>query len=152
VRVEETVLVRAPRARVWEALSDFDAYPAFMAGVTRWKPQGRRRRGLGARCDVRFQVGSTQVGGLIEVVEADEGYELAWVALTGVEHRGRWRLRDAPGGTDVTLRITYHTAGWPWGFLADAASSPLVRSLVRRSLDGLQRSLRRSRRRAARAG
>ena len=52
-----------------------------------------------------MHVGSADVGGLIEIVEFDDGRDLAWTSVTGIDQRGRWRMRETPDGrTRVTLR------------------------------------------------
>ena len=38
------------------------------------------------------QVGSAEVGGVVEVIEWDPPHELAWTSITGIEQRGRWIL------------------------------------------------------------
>ena len=75
---------------------------------------------MGARYTVHWKIGSVPVGGLIEVVEFDEGRDLAWVGITGVTLRGRIRLRDAgEGHTKVTFRLSYQAPGGLLGYLAD---------------------------------
>jgi len=59
-----------------------------------------------------MQVGSVPVGATVEVITRDEGRDLAWASVTGLDHRGRWRLRpNHDGGTDVTFRIAYTVPG-----------------------------------------
>ena len=65
-----------------------------MAGITRWDVESEQRTGLGARYAMRMKVGSAEIGGLIEVVEFDEPYEIAWTGVTGIDQRGRWRLHE----------------------------------------------------------
>ena len=73
----------------------------------------RTRRGrLGARYRMLMRVGSADVGGLIEIVEFDDGRDLAWTSVTGIDQRGRWRIRETPDGrTRVTLRLSYGAPG-----------------------------------------
>ena len=106
--IEETINVAASRERVWRLVGDPGRYPRFMADISRWERSGAKRKGLGARYQVRLHAGSADLGGEIEVVELDEGWELAWTSVRGIEHRGRWRIRDGPkGGTEVTFRLIY---------------------------------------------
>ena len=59
-----------------------------------------------------IRVGSAEVGGLIEVVEWDEPNDLAWSSVTGIDQRGRLRLRAAgTASTRVELRYQYGVAG-----------------------------------------
>ena len=96
---------------MWAIVTDPERVLGFMSGVTRWEVAGDLRTGLGARYRILFRVGAAEVGGLVEVVEFDEPYDLAWTSVTGLDHRGRWRLREAPGGrTRVEFRLAY---GWP---------------------------------------
>jgi len=47
-----------------------------------------------------------------QVVEFDKARDLAWIDITGVTQRDRFRLREAgPGRTIVTFRIAYHSDG-----------------------------------------
>jgi uncharacterized membrane protein len=78
---------------------------------------------------------------LIEVVEWLPPYELAWTSVTGLDQRGRWRLREAPGGrTKVELRLAYGVAGSGIpGWVAERVAAPTVSGHLRRSLEQLQR-------------
>jgi uncharacterized membrane protein len=114
---------------------------SFMSGVTRWEVEGEQRTGLGARYRVLFRIGAAEVGGLIEVVEWEEGRELAWTSVTGIDQRGRWRLRDQPPGrTSVELRMAYGVAGAGLsGWLAERVAAPTVSGHLGRSVRALKR-------------
>jgi len=109
MRVESKLEISAPPALVWEYVSDPSRYLHFMSGITRWEVVGNKRVGLGARYRMLLRVGSAEVGGLIEVVEYARDADLAWTSITGVDQRGRWRLRAANDGrtTVTTLRLSY---------------------------------------------
>lgn len=144
MRVEQHTRVTAPPERVWDFISEPLNYEHFMAGITRWDVQGERRTGAGARYAMRMKVGSAEVGGLIEVVEFDRPHDLAWTSITGIDQRGRWRLRPrADGGTDVTLRLSYHAEGGLLGVLADRFAAPIVGRNLKRSLAELKQALER---------
>ena len=81
-----------------EQVSDPSRVLDFFAGVTRWECVGGPRAGLGARYRMLMRVGSAEVGGLIEVVEFDAERDLAWHSVTGIDQRGRWRLRRGEHG------------------------------------------------------
>jgi uncharacterized membrane protein len=116
-----------------------------MAGVTRWDVAGDRATGLGARYKMLMRIGSAEVGGLIEVVEFAPDRDLAWTSVTGVDQRGRWRLRARrrEGGAEAThveLRLAYGVAGAGLsGWLAEQIAAPAVRAHLRRSLWQLRR-------------
>jgi uncharacterized membrane protein len=131
--------IDAPREAVWDYLTHRDQHLEFIEGLTRWEPEGPRHGGLGARFLMGMRIGSVELGGLVEIVEFDPPVDLAWSGVTGVDQRGRWRLRRAEnGGTSVELRLTYHAPGGVAGFIADLVASPIVRRNLRRSLDALK--------------
>ncbi len=153
--------VAAPIETVWSMVSDPVRVLTFMSGVTRWEPASEQHTGLGARYRMLLRVGSAEVGGLIEVVEWDEPHELAWTSVTGVDQRGRWRLRETPAGqTRVEIRLAYGVAGSGLsGWLAERIAAPAVSRHLRQSLEQLRRLVeqeqlrtRAAARRAARTG
>ncbi|MDQ6817163.1 MAG: SRPBCC family protein [Actinomycetota bacterium] len=160
MRVAASIRIQAPVDQVWEFVSEPERALSFMSGVTRWEVEGEQRTGIGARYRILFRVGAAEVGGLIEIVEWDEPRELAWTSVLGIDQRGRWRLRELPGGwTRAELRMAYGVAGsGPWGWLAERVGAPSVARHLRRSLAQLRRMIeheqlrtRAAARRAARA-
>src|SRR5579875_336551 len=141
MRVSASTVVQAPIERVWSFVSDPERALGFMSGVTRWEVEGERGTGLGARYRVLLRVGSAEIGGLIEVVEWDVPRELAWTSVTGIDQRGRWRLRAAgTGRTRVELRLAYGVAGaGPAGWIAERIGAPIVSGHLRRTLQQLKR-------------
>jgi uncharacterized membrane protein len=141
MRVGATAHISAPIELVWSVVSDPERALDFMYGVTRWEQASEERNGLGDRYRILFRVGSAEIGGLIEVVEWAPPCELAWTSVTGVDQRGRWRLREAGAGrTKVEFRLAYGVAGAGIsGWLAERIAGPIVGGHVRRSLDQLRR-------------
>ena len=116
-----------------------------MSGITRWEVVGTKRSGLGARYRMLLRVGSAEVGGLIEVVEFAAHADLAWTSITGVDQRGRWRLRPGNDGAHApSRRCGSPTASPAPGSRAGSPSSiaaPSVRGHLRRSLQQLKRQV-----------
>jgi uncharacterized membrane protein len=141
MRVSASVQVAAPMERVWSAISDPERMLSFMSGITRWEVASEHPTGLGARYRMLLRVRSAEIGGLIEVVEWDPPCELAWTSVTGVDQRGRWRLRDISAGrTKVELRLAYGVAGSGLaGWVAEQIAAPTVTGHLRRSLQELKR-------------
>jgi uncharacterized membrane protein len=141
MRVNASRLLAAPIEDVWAIVTDPERVLGYMSGVTRWEVAGDLRTGLGARYRILFRVGAAEVGGLVEVVESEEPYDLAWTSVTGLDHRGRWRLREAPGGrTRVEFRLAYVVAGAALsGWLAERIAAPTVAGHARRTLQQLER-------------
>jgi uncharacterized membrane protein len=141
MRINADTQLAAPIEAVWAIVTDPERVLSYMSGVTRWEVAGDLRTGMGARYRMLFRVGAAEVGGLIEVVEFSEPCELAWTSVTGLDQRGRWRLREAPGGrTRVELRLSYVVAGAGLsGWLAERIAAPTVSGHARRTLQQLER-------------
>lgn len=143
MRINESVRIEAQHETVWNYLADPENYLRFMAGITHWETLGERPAGLGARYRVLIRVGAAEVGGLIEMVEWSEPFDIAWHSVTGVDHRGRWRIRDQGGGRiKVEYRFAYGVVGGgPAGLLVEFAAAPTVRRQMRRTLGQLKRQV-----------
>jgi uncharacterized membrane protein len=161
MRLNHSIEVSAPPDAVWNYISDPENYLHFMSGVTRWEVAGDKPKGLGARFRMLIRAGSAEVGGLIEVVEWDEGRDIAWNSVTGVDQRGRWRVRElADGGTRIEFRFAYGVAGSGIsGIVAEMVAAPTLNAHLRKSLQQLKRQVEleqqrveAARRREARAG
>jgi uncharacterized membrane protein len=141
MRVAADIAVGAPATRVWAVVSDPERMLGFMSGVTRWEVESHNPTGLGARYRMLLRVGSAEIGGLIEVVESEPPRELAWTSVTGIDQRGRWRLRSlSDERTRVELRLAYGVAGaGPAGWVAERLAAPTVKGHLRRSLQQLKR-------------
>ena len=141
MRATAGATIGAPIETVWDVVSDPAQALTFMSGVTRWEIDGAERVGLGARYRMLLRVGSAEVGGLIEIVEWDPPKELAWTSITGVDQRGRWRLRPvAAARTRAEIRLA---AGVPGsgvaGWIAERIAQPIVGSHLRNTVAQLTR-------------
>jgi uncharacterized membrane protein len=159
MRIDESTLVAAPKETVWNFLADPENYLRFMSGITHWEVVSDRANGLGARYRVLLRIGAAEVGGLIEMVEWNEPFDIAWHSVTGVDQRGRWRIREqGEGRSKVEFRFAYGVVGGGIaGVITEVAASLTVRRHMRRTLRHLkrqveheQRRLEAERRRAAR--
>ena len=154
MRATASRTLAAPMDRIWSIVTDPECALCYMSGVTRWEVVGDQPTGLGARYRMLFRVGSAEVGGLIEVVEWLPPSEMAWTSITGLDQRGRWRLREAPGGrTRVELRLAYGVAGSGlFGWLAERVAGPDGVESPQQSLQQLERLVEHERLRERAAG
>ena len=150
MRLKESITVSATPDQIWEYIEDPANWLHFMAGVTRWETAGDLRSGLGARYRMLFRVGSAEVGGLVEMVEWDPPKDLAWNSVTGVDQRGRIRIREVDESrTRIELRYAYGVAGAGIpGLISEWVAAPTISSHLRRSLHQLKRQVEHERLRA----
>jgi uncharacterized membrane protein len=141
MRVGASIKVTAPAERVWPIVTDPERVLSFMSGVTRWEVVSDEPTGLGARYRILLRVGSAEIGGLIEVVEWDPPCDMAWASVTGIDQRGRFRLRDVGAGRiRVEMRLAYGVAGSGLaGWIAERVAAPTVTGHLRRSVRQLKR-------------
>src|SRR5690349_7328152 len=98
MRVQAQIEISAPPDLIWDYITDPGRALHFLSGVTRWEVAGEQPSGLGSRYRMLMRVGSAEIGGLVEVVEYTENCDMAWTSVTGLDQRGRWRLRERPSG------------------------------------------------------
>jgi uncharacterized membrane protein len=141
MRVRAETRIAAPVEAVWAIAADPGQALNFMSGVTRWETVSEVEQGLGARYRMLLRVGSAEIGGLIEIVEWAPPFDYAWTSVTGIDQRGRFRLRRAPGDrTKVEFHLAYGVFGSGLsGWLAEHVAAPAVSGHLRRSLEELRR-------------
>lgn len=138
MRLSRSIVVNVEPHLVWKHISDPGCYPEFMANLERWEIVTDTPAGVGARYTVHWKVGSVPIGGVIEVSEFDEPRDLAWIGITGITLRGRFRMRDAGDGrTRVSFRLAYEAPGGLLGLIADRVAA----SQVTRTMDETLRRL-----------
>ena len=134
-------MVAAEPKAVWAAIADLPEHPEMLAGVTRWAPVEEGALAVGSRYDVRMQVGAAQLGAVIEITELVTGCELAWTSLSGVDHRGRFTVRDGPEAG--TARLRFRLAVAVPGGLVGVVAGRAARSIVQANADATVRAVRR---------
>ncbi|HEX8647807.1 MAG TPA: AMP-binding protein [Thermoleophilaceae bacterium] len=142
MRVDQQVVIDATVDEVWEVVHDMPRWERLFASATRFEHAGGPEAGLGARYQLRLHVGSAHVGSLIEVVECDAPGDLAWTSITGLDMRGRWRLRETDDGrTRASLRLSYQAPGGVLGMVADRVGGPMVSGNLSETLERLKREV-----------
>ena len=150
MRLNESVVISAPPQVIWDYLAEPENYLRFMAGITRWEVVGEKRSGLGARYRMLMRVGAAEIGGLVEIVESTEPADMAWSSVTGIDQRGRWRIRRVDDTrTRVEFRFAYGVAGAGIpGWISELVAAPTIGRHLRRTLHQLKRQIEQERLRA----
>jgi uncharacterized membrane protein len=140
MRLQRRIEIDADRDTVWKRVSDPGCYPEFMANLERWDAVTDGPPGVGSRYTGHWKIGSVPVGGVIEIVEFDESRDLAWIGITGITQRGRFRLRDCPDGrTKVSFRMSYEAPGGLLALIADWVSARQVGRTMTQTLENLKK-------------
>jgi uncharacterized protein YndB with AHSA1/START domain len=138
MRIEESVEVEAPAARVWKLIEDPASLTGRGEGLSIEPDPEPPAAGPRARYRILMHVGPVPIGADVEIVEFTPGRELAWTSLTGVDQRMRFRVRElGPDRTRLVLRFGYSSPG-PLGLVADLVSYSRVRATLRRLVAGLK--------------
>ena len=139
MRLQRQVIADVPPAAVWKHVSDPNCYPEFMANLERWERVTDGPVGVGSRYTVHWKVGSVPIGGVIEIVEFDEDRDLAWIGITGVTLRGRFRMRgDGEGRTKIVFRLAYEAPGGLLGLIADRVAARQVGRIMSTTIKQLK--------------
>jgi uncharacterized membrane protein len=140
MRVERHCVIGADRDTVWKVVSDPHCYPEFMASLERWETLTDGPVRKGARYTVHWKIGSVPIGGVVEISEFDAARDLAWIGISGVSLRGRFRIRDSGDGrTRVVFRLAYESAGSLLGLIADRVAARQVGRNMTETLENLKR-------------
>jgi uncharacterized membrane protein len=109
VSVQKTITIRRPVSEVFDVCSRFDSFPLFMEHVREVDLEIGGRR---SRWTVDGPAGTK-----LEFEAETTAYEperlIAWKTLPNqpVDHEGRVRFEEMPGGTRVHVQMTYRPAG-----------------------------------------
>jgi acyl-CoA synthetase (AMP-forming)/AMP-acid ligase II/uncharacterized membrane protein len=141
MRVSGELTIDAPVAAVWELIGDPLLYPRFLRDITRWDPVSGDV-GVRPRYRIEVRVGAVELGAIVEVMHVSAPNELSWESVSGIEHRGRWRLEeDGDHRCSVMFELHYRSPGGVLGRIADGAALPLLRQGVGESLARLKAEL-----------
>jgi uncharacterized membrane protein len=139
MRLERRCVLDADPNTVWKTVSNSDCYPEFMASLERWETVTDGPMRVGSRFTVHWKVGSVPIGGVIEISEFDEARDLAWIGITGITMRGRFRLRESSDGrTKVSFRMAYEAPGGLLGLIADRVAAGQVGAKMSETLKRLK--------------
>jgi uncharacterized membrane protein len=104
--IEKSVDVAVPVATAYDQWTQFESFPRFMEGVESVE------RLDGTRLHWKAEIAGVVREWDAEIVDQVPGRLISWRSLDGADNRGTVRFRPTAAGTEVTLRIDYHPAGF----------------------------------------
>ncbi|GGS57459.1 SRPBCC family protein [Streptomyces cinerochromogenes] len=121
-RLEEHIDINAPAQKVWDRLHDVKAYPAFIDGVQRARPQGAGR----ARLDVRAGSVQREFAAVLDDRASDQ--VISWQTEGSPELKGTLSVRPLDRDhSQVQIRLEYEP-----GAVQDAFGGPKGMAQVHR--------------------
>ncbi len=122
---------------VFAVIDDPAGYDRFFVGVEHWRPLRPPGHAVGDRYHIIMRGGAVTAGATVEITERVPGAVLAWRAVDGPAHTGRWTVTRTPDGTNVSLAFTLSLPG-----LTHRVVEWLATSIVRRHITAVLECLR----------
>ena len=141
-RFTASTLIRRDERAVFDWVADHRNVPRVLRGVSRWDPLGPSARGVGARFDAELHLLGVPLANVLVLDTWDEPRAIGWHSESGViGQRSEWRFEGRPGGTEVTLTITYLPPGGAAGGLVAQQVDGLVRQRLETALSSMKEVL-----------
>lgn len=133
--IEHSEIIKASPERVFSLLrrvEDFAEYSDWVEAIEHLGEERYRWHIRAVGMDWTFDV---------EVTETRPPEVLAWKSLDGVKNHGRYQLRSAAEGTEVSLTLTYEIRNRLMEKAVNKAAKPLVSKISRQILERVETRL-----------
>jgi uncharacterized membrane protein len=129
---------------VFDWVADYRNVPRVMAGISEWRPIGKRAEGVGARYQVALGELPIPVRAKLVIVEWKRPEAIAWATESGpVTNQGRWTFSAEEGGTEVELTVTYQPPAGGLGNILASGIEGIIRGRIVTALDRMKEELER---------
>lgn len=139
-RVERSILVPAPLAKVFAYASDWRRWEEWYEGVSGFQPITETTRGDGARYAYKAHIACFQAGVVTEITEFAENVGWRGIARKGMWHTTYWHFEAVGDQTRFTHAVEGQVPVPVLGGLIDAVVlNPQWQRIVEASLANLKR-------------
>jgi uncharacterized membrane protein len=139
-KIEESIVVDAPVAAVFDYASDWRCWPDWFEGLSDIRSTSGVGRGTGARYAYRVRVLGVSMSVETELQDFVEGQGWTGVGTRGLPHRTRWRFEAQGQSTRFTYGLEYRLPPLLLGPMLDSLFVRREwRGIVLRSLSNVQR-------------
>ncbi|MGD0439207.1 MAG: SRPBCC family protein [Acidimicrobiales bacterium] len=130
--VEARATIAAAPHTVFECLADYRCAKVFIEGLEQLTPLGPQTTGENARFDATLKIAGRTLATVIVITSLEPGRSITW-SSAGEDHQSlTFELVPEPGGTAVSLTVSYEQPdGLPGALLA-----PFVERTVRQRANG----------------
>lgn len=138
-RIEERVVLREERARLFGFVTSPDHFPEYVAGYAGGCVTSERPTGLGSAFEWRAKLGPLGLDATERVVEWQPPDKVVYAGrMAGVDFRSAMILDEAAGGTELKVAIDYSVPRGRGGRMAERVIGPLIKADVKASLARLR--------------
>lgn len=130
--IREKATVSTSPERLFECLADYECAEVFIEGLEELKPAGDQTAGEGASFDAVLKLGPRTLRTTIEIAKLDPGRSITWASQGDDGQSLTFDLQAEPGGTAVSLTVSYEEPGG----LAGTLIAPFVEQTVRQRATG----------------
>lgn len=142
-QIESKIRINAPKAKVWEALSDFGGIQNFHTGLKSSHSTSATNGGVGAtrQCDLK-PMGVIQEkiiewnDGESMLVAITEGKNMPPIDFSSNNTTGGFKLKEIGMQTEVTFSLQYKTKG-----VAGAAMNPMLKGQFTKTVEAVVKGL-----------
>lgn len=137
-RIKVSVIIDAPRRRVWADVRDISSHVEWMADAESIRFVTSRHSGVGTAFDCRTRVGPIALTDRMEITEWEDGRRMGVRHSGVVTGVGRFTLRRARGGrTRFTWEERLRFPWWLGGPIGALIGAPVLRLIWHKNLRNL---------------
>jgi uncharacterized membrane protein len=136
--VQARATISASAKAIFDCLADYRCAGVFIEGLEQLTPVGSQTTGEGARFNAILKVGGRTLSATIVITSLEPRRSVTWSSAGDDSQSLTFELRPDPGGTTVSLSVSYEQPG---GF-AGALIAPFVEHTVQHRADGALNRLR----------
>ncbi len=139
-RAEAVITINADASTCFDYVTDPANVPGFMAGITQYRPQGKKDRGKGARFDSVADIAGRKFETVLAITDWKDGERMTVASSSGLKLTTSWVFEELDDGTtDVTLVNEYEPPGFfrlMGGMVRSTVEKATAQSLERLKLQG----------------
>ncbi|MFD4183308.1 SRPBCC family protein [Rhodococcus sp. NPDC058514] len=141
-KIHITAVAKVPVRAGFAYVDDYTNVPAWMFGVTKFKPVGEQTQGLGATYDATMQLGPKSLNSRVTITEWEQDRLITLASVDGISNTSTWRFAPtADDSTEMTVDFEYSLPGGLAGKVLAKIVEPLVGTAIKYTESTLRRQV-----------